>query len=303
MPRAAEAFAVRPVAAAALHAASAVELRAGRKRRDASGQTGLPHLAAPVQHLLTKGIIIKPADRRNEKFPTIGKLATVLHMNIEPVGIIHSCYKEKFGIPRQAGLVKSATATLELLAPYNIEETLRGIEEFSHLWIVFVFHKHLGETFQPTVRPPRLGGNARKGVFATRSPFRPSGIGLSVVELKGVTGTVLELGGGDFLDGTPVLDIKPYIPYADSIPEATGGFALAAPEAALSVGFSPEAENVFQTLEKDQQQLIRDMLSHDPRPAYQADDPDRIFGTRVFDLDLKWKQEKNSVIVVSIQPA
>ncbi|MCK5844265.1 MAG: tRNA (N6-threonylcarbamoyladenosine(37)-N6)-methyltransferase TrmO, partial [Victivallales bacterium] len=131
-------------------------------------------------------------------------------MNIEPIGIIHSCFKEKFGIPRQSRLIQSATATLELIAPYNVEEALRGIEEFSHLWIVFAFHESVCEKFQPTVRPPRLGGNTRVGVFATRAPFRPNPIGLSVVELKGVNKTTLELAGGDFLDGTPVLDIKPY---------------------------------------------------------------------------------------------
>ena len=221
-------------------------------------------------------------------------------MKFEPIGIIHSCFKEKFGIPRQAGLVKSAAATLELLPPYNVEEALRGIEEFSHLWIIFAFHESVCEKFQPMVRPPRLGGNVRKGVFATRAPFRPNPIGLSVVELKNVNGTTLELAGGDFLDGTPVLDIKPYIPYADSIPDAHGGFAHAAPEAPNTVTFSPDAEQIFQTLEKPQQQLIKDMLSHDPRPAYQADDPDRIFGTTVFDREIKWKQAGNSVTIVEI---
>ena len=221
-------------------------------------------------------------------------------MNIEPIGIIHSCFKEKFGIPRQAGLVKSATATLELLPPYNVEEALRGIEEFSHLWIVFAFHESITETFQPTVRPPRLGGNTRIGVFATRAPFRPNPIGLSAVELKNVSGTTLELAGGDFLDGTPVLDIKPYIPYADAIPDAQGAFAHAAPEAPNTVSFSPEAEDVFQGLEKHQQRLIQDMLRYNPRPAYQADDPDRIFGTRLFDLDVKWLYNSDQVTVISI---
>lgn len=221
-------------------------------------------------------------------------------MNIEPIGIIHSCFKEKFGIPRQAGLAKSATATLELLPPYNVEEALRGIEEYSHLWIVFAFHESVCEKFQPTVRPPRLGGNVRKGVFATRAPFRPNPIGLSVVELKGVSGTTLELAGGDFLDGTPVLDIKPYVPYADSVPDAHGSFAHSAPEAPNSVEFSAEAETVFQTLENPQKRLIKDMLSYNPRPAYQADDPDRTFGTKVFDLDVKWKQDSNCVTIVSI---
>ncbi len=218
-------------------------------------------------------------------------------MKIEPIGIIHSCFKEKFGIPRQSGLVKSAGATLELLPPYNVEDALRGIEEFSHLWIVFAFHESICEKFQPTVRPPRLGGNIRKGVFATRSPFRPNPIGLSVVELKSVNGTTLELAGGDFLDGTPVLDIKPYIPYADAIPSAHGAFANEAPEAPNTVEFSPEANVIFRTLETEKQNLIRDVLAYNPRPAYQADDPDRIFGTTLFNLDVKWKHDGNTVTV------
>ena len=221
-------------------------------------------------------------------------------MNMQTIGIIRSCFKEKFGVPRQPGIVKSATATLELIPPYNIEEALRGIEEFSHLWILFAFHQSICETFQPTVRPPRLGGNTRVGVFATRSPFRPNPIGLSVVELKGVKGTTLELAGGDFLDGTPVLDIKPYIPYADSIPGAHGGFADGAPEPVNAVTFSPEALAVFQALEKNRQQLIAEMLSYNPRPAYQDDDPARVFGTHLFDFEVKWKHDGNCVTVVSI---
>ncbi|QHI68620.1 tRNA (N6-threonylcarbamoyladenosine(37)-N6)-methyltransferase TrmO [Tichowtungia aerotolerans] len=221
-------------------------------------------------------------------------------MNIEPIGIIHSCFEEKFGIPRQAGLIKSATAALELLPPYNVQEALRGIEEFSHLWIVFAFHESITTTFQPTVRPPRLGGNTRIGVFATRSPFRPNPIGLSVVELKHVTGTTLQLSGGDFLDGTPVLDIKPYIPYADSIPNANGAFANAAPLPENTVIFQPEADAVFQTLEKEQQQLIRDVLSYNPRPAYQVNDPDRIFGTTLCDYHVQWKQDKTLITVMSL---
>lgn len=236
----------------------------------------------------------------NRTFQSLEKSITLRKMNLEPVGILHSCFKEKFGIPRQPGLVKSATATLELLPPYNVEEALRGIEEFSHLWIVFAFHESVCESFQPTVRPPRLGGNTRVGVFATRSNFRPNPVGLSVVELKAVSGTTLELAGGDFLDGTPVLDIKPYIPYADAIPGARGGFAHEAPEPQNTISFSPEAEKIFQTLEKSRQQLIRDVLRYNPRPAYQADDPSRIYGTRLFDLDVKWKHNGNAVTVISI---
>ena len=224
-------------------------------------------------------------------------------MNIEPIGIIHSCFKEKFGIPRQPGLIRSATASIELLPPFNVIEALRGITDFSHLWILFVFHESICTEFQPTVRPPRLGGNTRVGVFATRSPFRPNPIGLSVVELKGVRGTVLDLAGGDFLDGTPVIDIKPYIPYADSLPQAQGAFAAQPPAPVYTVTFSPDAEAVFQKLEIKQQHLIRDVLSYNPRPAYQTADPSRMFGTRLFDHEIKWKLDGGIVTVQTITPA
>lgn len=221
-------------------------------------------------------------------------------MNIEPIGTIHSCFKEKFGIPRQSGLIKSATATLELLPPYNVQEALRDIGEFSHLWIVFLFHKSLCKTFQPTVRPPRLGGNTRIGVFATRAPFRPNPIGLSVVELRKVNGTKLELAGGDFLDGTPVLDIKPYIPYADSVPDANGSFANTAPEPVNTVKFTAAATAIFQTLEEKDRQLIKDVLSYNPRPAYQDNDPNRVFGTRLCNWEIHWKQDGNHISVESL---
>ena len=228
-------------------------------------------------------------------------------LTLDPIGTIHSCYGEKFGIPRQPGLVKSATATLELAPPYDTPDALRGLEGFSHLWVIFIFHQSARDQWKPTVRPPRLGGNERVGVFASRSPFRPNPIGLSVVELLGVEGTKLKLGGGDFLDGTPVLDIKPYIPYADHIPDATGAFAHVAPEPLNQVVFSPETEQAILTLEDESRpalrQLICDMLAYNPRPAYQANDPDRVFGTRLFDLEIKWKQMENSVVVVQIEQA
>jgi tRNA-Thr(GGU) m(6)t(6)A37 methyltransferase TsaA len=233
-----------------------------------------------------------------------------------PIGTIHSCYGEKFGIPRQPGLVKCATATLELLPPYDAPDALRGLDAFSHLWIVFVFHQSMREhpsspgsaatSWKATVRPPRLGGNERVGVFASRSNFRPNPIGLSVVELLEMDGTALKLGGGDFLDGTPVLDIKPYIPYADRIPEATGAFADHAPEPANHVEFAPEAERAIHALENENrpalQQLVCDMLAYNPRPAYQSDDPDRVFGTRLFDLEVRWKQVESKVTVLSVDP-
>jgi tRNA-Thr(GGU) m(6)t(6)A37 methyltransferase TsaA len=223
---------------------------------------------------------------------------------LSPIGTIHSCYGEKFGIPRQPGLVKSATATLELLPPCNTPDALRGLAGFSHLWVIFLFHQSAHNPWKATVRPPRFGGNKRIGVFASRSNFRPNPIGLSVVELLGIDETELRLGGGDFLDGTPVLDIKPYIPYADRIPAATGAFADRPPEPANAVGFSDAAERAIETLENAQRpalrQLIADMLAYNPRPAYQPDDPNRTFGTRIFDLDIKWSQSGNAVNVLQL---
>ncbi len=228
-------------------------------------------------------------------------------ITLTPIGTIHSCYGEKFGIPRQPGLVKSATATLELLPPCDTPDALRGLEAFSHLWIIFVFHQSTRDPWKATVRPPRLGGNERIGVFASRSNFRPNPVGLSVVELLKIDGTSLKLGGGDFLDGTPVLDIKPYIPYADRIPEATGAFADAAPEPVYRVEFSPGAECAVQTLENESRpalrQLVCDMLAYNPRPAYQPDDPDRMFGTRIFDLEIRWRQSGTTVEVVQVEQA
>lgn len=237
-----------------------------------------------------------------------------MNFEFKPIGIIRSCYTDKFGIPRQPGLVKSATATLELLPPCNQSEALRGLENFSHVWITFVFHATAsndpptsdsgGASWKATVRPPRLGGNERIGVFASRSNFRPNPIGLSVVELLNIEGTTLTLGGGDFLDGTPVLDIKPYIPYSDRIPDAKGAFASDSPKPENSVQFLPEVEQRFQSLETAERpnlrQLVADMLAFNPRPAYQDDDPDRVFGTTVFDLEVKWKQSGNTVMVVEI---
>ncbi len=224
--------------------------------------------------------------------------------SLKPIGTIHSCYGEKFGIPRQPGLVKSATATLELLPPCNTPDALRGLDGFSHLWVIFLFHQSADHPWKATVRPPRLGGNERVGVFASRSNFRPNPIGLSVVELLGVDGTVLRLGGGDFLDGTPVLDIKPYIPYADRIPAATGAFADDPPEPVNTVEFSESADAAIDTLENEKRpalrQLIADLLAYNPRPAYQVNDPDRVFGTRLFDLEVQWKQFDRAVQVLKI---
>ena len=225
-----------------------------------------------------------------------------------PIGIVHSPFKEKFGVPRQPGIVTAARATLELLPPYDREEALEGLSGFSHLWLVFVFHASAGQGWRPTVRPPRLGGNARVGVFASRSTFRPNPIGLSVVELVGYGREdgrlVLHVQGADLIDGTPVLDIKPYVPYADSIPRARGGFAGDAPEARLSVLFTPEAEAQLVAREvryPQLRELITQVLAADPRPAYREDDAgERTYGMRLLDFDLRWRVEDDTARVTGL---
>ena len=168
----------------------------------------------------------------------------------EQIGVIRSPYKEKFAVPRQPGLVEDGGGELLLLPPYNQAEAVRGLSDFSHLWVMFIFHQTMEGGWRPTVRPPRLGGNARMGVFATRSTFRPNPLGMSLIELKGVrvkNGEVaLELGSLDLVDGTPVVDIKPYLPFAESQPQARAGFAQAAPAGDMPVRFAPQAEQQLQ---------------------------------------------------------
>ena len=196
-----------------------------------------------------------------------------------PIGVVHSCFKEKFGIPRQPGLVPEAKATLEILAPFNRCEAIGGLDGFSHIWVIFVFHAVMRDQWRPTVRPPRLGGNQRVGVFASRSPFRPNPVGLSLVKLETIEcdgeRCLLQLSGADILDGTPVMDIKPYLPYAEALPEAEGGYASGYPEHSISVSFSTLAESQCAELEGKGQpglrRLIEQVLSQDPRPAYYAD--------------------------------
>ncbi len=221
----------------------------------------------------------------------------------QTIGIVHSCFKEKFGTPRQPGLVPAAIAELELLPPYNRIESLEGIEGFSHLWIQFVFHQCLREhlhskKWKPMVKPPRLGGKEKVGVFASRSTFRPNPIGLSVVELIAVNHDresgklVLQIRGADLIDGTPVLDIKPYLTYADRIDNARSGFAPAAPNK-ISVQFSAEAEQFCQQYYTaqgyDLRELVQQVLEIDPRPAYYKDRvADRLYGITLRDCEVKW---------------
>ena len=231
----------------------------------------------------------------------------------EPIGIIHSCFREKFGIPRQARLVPEASATLELLPPYDREEAFRGLEGFSHLLLTFVFHESRcsGRDWQPMVRPPRLGGNERVGVFASRSPCRPNAIGISVVELASLDCTdgraSLSIRGGDLLDRTPVLDIKPYVPYADCVPTARGGYADEKPRAELSVRFSESAQAQCRRWELQGypglETLIVHLLELDPRPAYHGrEDSGRMFGMKLHDFDVHWRVQANGILVTEIVP-
>ena len=227
-----------------------------------------------------------------------------------PIGIVHSCFREKFGIPRQPGLVPAARATLELLPPFNRPEAVRGLEDFSHLWLIFVFHGLPAGQWQPTVRPPRLGGHRRMGVFATRSPFRPNPLGLSAVRLERVEigggQVLLHLSGADVLDGTPVLDIKPYLPYADQVPDAFNRIADA-PPVAVPVEWSDsalvQAQVHAQRLGEPLVELIEQCLAQDPRPAYQVPEPERRYGVLLWDVQVRWHYpEPGRIRVLEVVP-
>lgn len=217
---------------------------------------------------------------------------------MQVIARIRSEFPTKFGIPRQSGLVPETRATIIFEPEYRNPDALRGIEGFSHLWLIWEFSASVRDGWSPTVRPPRLGGNVRRGVFATRSPFRPNPIGLSSVRLERVcpteeNGTVLVVSGADLMDGTPIFDIKPYIPYADSHPEALEGFTAAAGDYLLDVVFPPELE---EKVPQQQRAALRGVLSHDPRPSYQAD-PTRVYGMRFSTFDVRFTVEGQTLTV------
>ncbi|WP_426761657.1 tRNA (N6-threonylcarbamoyladenosine(37)-N6)-methyltransferase TrmO [Hafnia paralvei] len=224
------------------------------------------------------------------------------------IGLIRSPYKEKFAIPRQPGLVEDGGGELELIAPYNQPESVRGLEEFSHLWIMFVFHQTMDGGWRPTVRPPRLGGNMRMGVFATRSTFRPNPIGMSLVELKSVetqgSKVCLKLGSLDLVNGTPVIDIKPYLPFAESQPQARGGFAQNAPLADMCVVFSDVAQQ--QILQQRSryphlERFIRQVLAQDPRPAYRkGENEERVYAVHLLDFNVRWQVKDGITEVIDL---
>ena len=220
--------------------------------------------------------------------------------SLEIIAKIKSDFPSKFGIPRQSGLVESLVSRIVFTSEYRNADALRGIEGFSHLWLIWEFSESVGKLWSPTVRPPRLGGNTRLGVFATRSPFRPNGMGLSSVRLIGTErtaeGTVLIVAGADMLDGTPIFDIKPYVPYCDSHPEASGGFTDTAGDFLLEVDF-PEA--LLRKIPKEKHDGVLEVLSHDPRPSYQ-NDPDRVYGLTFGSFDIRFIVKANTLSVQEV---
>lgn len=227
---------------------------------------------------------------------------------ISAIGHIQSPYKQKFAIPRQPRLVPEAKAKLIFAPDFNREEFVRGLDEFSHIWLLFRFHETADKGYSAMVRPPRLGGNARKGVFATRATFRPNAIGMSAVKLEGIeykNGQLsLLLAGIDLLDGTPIIDIKPYLPYSDSMPEASAGFADTRPETHMSVEFTPEVlDFIAQQMQyPDLQAFISNVLKQDPRPAYKKQkDGQQSYGMTLYNYNICWQVNESHNLVTSIE--
>ncbi|MBQ4566229.1 MAG: tRNA (N6-threonylcarbamoyladenosine(37)-N6)-methyltransferase TrmO [Oscillospiraceae bacterium] len=219
---------------------------------------------------------------------------------MEYIARIHSAFPEKFGIPRQSGLVKELRAEIVFEEKFRNPDALRGIEQFSHLWLIWEFSEAKRSKWSPTVRPPRLGGNERMGVFATRSPFRPNPIGLSCVKLEQVDLEAMRLvvSGADLMDGTPIFDIKPYIPYADSHPDAIGGFAREAPEACLEVKCP---SGLLEQLPPEDGKALLEVLALDPRPSYQSD-PERIYGMDFAGFNVRFRVEDRSLHILDLRP-
>ncbi|MBQ5608157.1 MAG: tRNA (N6-threonylcarbamoyladenosine(37)-N6)-methyltransferase TrmO [Oscillospiraceae bacterium] len=224
-----------------------------------------------------------------------------MDITIHPIATMHSDFPTKFGIPRQSGLVGSLHSTIVFEPEYRNADALRGLEDFSHLWIIWQFSEAVRTDWTPTVRPPRLGGNIRMGVFATRSPFRPNSLGLSCVRLIGLeqtadNGTVIHVAGADLMDGTPIFDIKPYVPYADCHPDALGGFTATADDFLLTVDFPV---HLLENLPESKRQAALEVLSHDPRPSYQ-NSPERIYGLSFSGYDIRFAVQDKTLYVKEV---
>lgn len=224
-----------------------------------------------------------------------------MQATIEPIAYMRSDFPTKFGIPRQSGLAESLRSTIVFEPKYRNADALRGLEDFSHLWLIWQFSKAIRTDWTPTVRPPRLGGNTRMGVFATRSPFRPNSLGLSCVKIIGLeqtaeNGTVIHVAGADLMDGTPIFDIKPYIPYSDARPDALGGFTDTAEDFILNVDF-PAA--LLEILPNEKQQAAIEVLSHDPRPSYQRN-ADRVYGLSFAGFDIRFTVRDKTLSVTEV---
>ena len=221
--------------------------------------------------------------------------------DMKTIAHIETDFPTKFGIPRQSGIIPSLRGRVVFEPEYRVAEAVRGLEGFSHIWLLWEFSEAVRDTWSPTVRPPRLGGNVRMGVFATRSPFRPNPIGLSSVKLERIEidpklGPVLHVSGADLMDGTPVYDIKPYIAYTDSHPEAVSGFATKPAESLLEVKFP---EHLLEKVPSTQRESLLGVLAHDPRPQYQ-DDPKRVYGMEYGGMEVKFRVENNQLIVLNV---
>lgn len=219
-------------------------------------------------------------------------------LTLTPVALTRSCFKDKFGVPRQPGLTRHAWADLIIQAPFDREDAFRGLESCSHLWLTFQFHEAVRAEWRPVVRPPRLGGNRKVGVFASRSPFRPNSLGLSVVRNEGLHreggSLILRIRDHDLIEGTPILDIKPYLPFADSVPAASLGWADSPPVEKLAVAFSAEAQAQLAGLDAgvypDLRALIEDVVAYDPRPSFRRGrEEDRIYGAHLYDLNVRFQ--------------
>jgi tRNA (adenine37-N6)-methyltransferase len=247
------------------------------------------------------------ADRMPTEITKSSAESVPAHFILQPIARIHSCFTEKFGIPRQSGLTKSATASLEMLPPFDRREMVNGLDKFSHIWIHFLFHETVADGWRPTVRPPLLGGQKRVGVFASRSPHRPNFLGLSVVRLTAIRiagkKLFLDISGVDILDQTPVFDIKPYLPYSDRVADATSGYS-GQPEVQAQIAYTEGAAAAcaayLQERGRDLQGLISEILQQDPRPASQRAG-EREYGMLLWDMNIRWQAGSEGVLVLSCE--